>query len=189
MTPLQMHLNEWKTCTKCEYSEKRDRIVLGRGDIPCDILFLGEAPGASENSLGLPFIGKAGKILDRIIVKSIGSLKDSKYKIAFNNVIACIPLVDGHEKEEPDYSCVMECRPRVEEFIRIAQPNLIVCVGKISEEWTDQRHKDSIKIGNIPRAVIQHPASILRMPLAAQSLAEQRCTVILRSAIREHLGE
>lgn len=190
MTPLQMHLEAWKDCTLCQYSETRKRIVLGKGDIPCDILLVGEGPGPSENVLGLPFIGKSGKLLDRILFKALGPPETRKWRIAYNNIIACIPLVEGHEKEEPDPECVIACIPRVEEFIRICKPKLLIAVGTITEDWFDQRHKDSIKVPhNTPIVSMMHPGRILRMPEAAQSMAEHRCSVIISTAVTEYLGE
>ncbi len=189
MTPIQLHLLQWKDCKRCEYSNTRNKIVLGKGDIPCDILMVGEAPGPSEDMLGLPFIGKAGKILDRIINKVFGPVEKRKYRIAYNNIVACIPLIrEGeHEKEEPDAHCIEECKPRLEEFIRIASPRLIVAVGKLSMEWLDKKYKHSIKYGSIPIVTIQHPASILRMPAPAQPTAEHRAKVIIASAVTEYL--
>lgn len=150
---------------------------------------VGEGPGPSENMVGLPFIGKAGKILDRIVHKVFGPVEKRRYKIAYNNIVACIPLISGdtHDKEEPDDSCIQECKPRLEEFIRIAEPRLIIAVGKLSMEWLDQKYKHSIKFGSIPLITIQHPASILRMPLPAQPTAEHRAKVIIASAVREYL--
>ena len=191
MIPLTItdHVNKWKGCTQCEYGETRHKIVLGKGDIPCDILFCGEAPGASENVLGLPFIGKAGKILDRIVYKVFGSPQTNKYRIAYNNIIACIPLVDGHEKEVPDDECIVSCRERLEEFIKIASPKLIIAVGKLSDDWLDQTYKHAVRVPNkTPIVAIQHPASILRMPVAGQSLAEHRCAVIISTAVNQYLG-
>lgn len=189
-----LHVENWKDCNKCQYAETRRKIVLGRGVLPCDIAFIGEAPGVSENMLGQPFIGKAGKILDRIILKALGH--EPKYTVALNNVIACIPLVNGHEKEEPDFDCVMECKPRVEEFLSIASPKLIVAVGKTAAEWLDSTWKDAIQVpkrdddkycGRTPVISITHPAAILRMPFAAQGLAEHKCVVDITTAIAEYL--
>lgn len=188
MTPLDMHLEQWKTCTRCEYHTTRHKIVLGKGDIPCDILFCGESPGQSENMIGVPFVGKAGKLLDRIIFKVFGPISQRKYRLAYNNVIACIPIVSGHEKEEPDASCVKQCKPRLEEFIKISQPKLIVAVGTTANEWLDKSYKHGIKFADtIPLVTIQHPAFILRLPAPAQPLAEHRATVVLSSAVTEHL--
>lgn len=144
MTKWELHVSEWKNCTRCVYSKTRKNVVLARGHIPCDVLFVGEGPGPSEDELGKPFIGKAGKLLDRIVHKVFGPERDRKYKVSFDNIIGCIPLVmdeDGghhHEKEEPDHDCVVLCAPRLEEFIHIAQPKLVIAVGKVSDEWLDK---------------------------------------------------
>lgn len=185
---LRFHIEEWKNCAACEYHRTRRRVVLGKGDVPCDILFIGEAPGDSENNLGKPFVGKSGNLLHtQVVTPVLAAFLPEVYKVAYNNIIACIPLV-GREKEEPDAACVAECKPRLEEFIDIANPRLIVCVGQIATDWMDPVHKLSIKPHRpVPQIHIEHPASILRKPVHAQTLAIHRCKVILISAIREHL--
>lgn len=60
-------VERWKDCTACGLCEHRQKVVLARGSVPCDILFIGEAPGESEDCLGQPFVGPAGQLLDRIV--------------------------------------------------------------------------------------------------------------------------
>ena len=67
MSPLQAHKRRWENCRACPLHEGRKKVVLVRGKIPCDALFIGEGPGGNEDSLGSPFVGPAGKLLDRIV--------------------------------------------------------------------------------------------------------------------------
>lgn len=187
MTHLSIHIQQWANCTLCPYHQVRRNIVLGKGDIPCDVLFIGEAPGDSEDVTGKPFVGKAGKLLDRIINRAFGPPDKRKYRLAFNNVVACIPKV-GDEKEEPDSECVELCKPRISEFIEIANPRMIIAVGKVAANWLEPQWKDRIEYNlSIKVVKIQHPASITRMPEAQQPLAVQQCVVILSTAIHEIL--
>ena len=96
------HKEKWINCYGCDLCEQRDKVVLLRGKIPCDVLFIGEAPGVSEDTLGKPFVGPAGTLLDNIIEES----DPGELKLAWTNVIACIPKDDdGHKvKEPPRYS-------------------------------------------------------------------------------------
>lgn len=66
------HVQTWRGCTACSLSVQRSRVVLYRGQVPCDVLFVGEAPGESEDVVGTPFIGPAGKLLDAMIRGSFG---------------------------------------------------------------------------------------------------------------------
>ena len=67
MTPYQRFVTRWHDCTACELHQTRSRLVLARGCVPADVVIVGEGPGKSEDSLGLPFKGAAGKRLDEII--------------------------------------------------------------------------------------------------------------------------
>ncbi len=78
---------KWKDCQRCKSSNSRTEIVLARGKVPAPILFIGEAPGASEDALGKPFIGPAGKVLDDIITVAL----DGQYDYALTNLVACYP--------------------------------------------------------------------------------------------------
>jgi DNA polymerase len=64
MSRWSEHVERWKDCMACGLCRQRYRICLGRGTVPCDVLFIGEAPGAVENAQGLPFVGPAGQLLD-----------------------------------------------------------------------------------------------------------------------------
>lgn len=195
MTPYQRHVNKWKHCDKCFYSSTRTQVVLARGQLPCDILFVGEAPGVSEDVLGQPFKGPAGKLLDRIIgsaLDSSGTLDDAgsprRWRIAFTNIIACIPVdpITGAKATEPDWDCVVECGPRLEQIVEIAQPQLIVNVGKLAKDRMEPGTKQSIKSASgIPQVNITHPAAILRAQYAARGLMIQRCVVTIRNAAEE----
>jgi DNA polymerase len=179
-----MHIEKWKDCDQCDYHATRKSVVIGKGDVPCDVLFIGEAPGISEDVLGLPFIGKAGKLLDRIVDRALGRQGERKYRVAYTNIIACIPLVEGHTKEEPDHDCILSCVPRLQEFIDICKPKVVIAVGKVAVEWLEQGMKNNprLKNGTLLRS-IQHPSSILRMPQTGQSLAEHKCVVTINNAI------
>jgi uracil-DNA glycosylase len=68
------HVDDWKDCTRCPLHTVRSNVVLARGSIPCDILFVGEAPGRSEDALGKPFVGPAGILLDEMIEDALSGI-------------------------------------------------------------------------------------------------------------------
>ncbi len=179
LSPWVRHQLAWKDCKRCPLCEDRSNIVLARGSLPCDVLFIGEAPGESENVLGKPFCGPAGHLLDTIIEDSIG---EYRAKLAFTNLIACIPREeDGKKLAQPPKESILACAPRVVDFAKIASPRLIVCVGKLSTEWVR-------KIGiQGPLIDIVHPAAILRAPIQQKGLMSQRACVILRDGFDTHV--
>lgn len=168
MTAYQRHVSEWKDCDGCNLSTGRTKVVFARGRIPCDILFVGEAPGASEDLLGKPFIGPAGKLLDRIVENGLRQ----KYRVAFTNLVGCIPI-DETGKGQPSSQDIKACSRKLSELVCIASPKAIVCVGLLAA-------KHVRRDGMINFTEIIHPAAILRMDVSQQGLAIQRCIVALQ---------
>lgn len=186
MTRYELYVKTWKDCGLCHYARTRKRVVLGRADeLPCDVLFVGEAPGESEDVHGIPFFGQAGMLLDEIIRKGV----PEGVSVAINNLTGCIPI-DGGEKGEPDYDCVKACSPRLKQFVDLANPKLLVTVGKHSTEWLDQTWKEAIQLpSGLPQVSIVHPAAILRQPYVNRELSVQHCIVTVRNAVRKHVLE
>lgn len=167
---------------------------MARGTIPCDILFVGEAPGESEDVLGRPFVGIAGKLLDTIIEQSIGAYNKAaaeqgghQFSYALTNLVACIPRGEDHKKVgEPDAECIEECKPRLEKLIEIASPKLIVAVGKLAEQYLEPGYKHSVDVRrDITRISITHPAAILRANPTQKGLMVQRCRVTIVQALED----
>ena len=174
MSPYARHALKWSRCELCELCSRRDNVVLARGTIPCDLLFIGEAPGASEDAIGRPFIGPAGKLLDQIIDTAVATCC---LRIAMTNLVACIPKNEDNTKlKEPTSESINACRSRVEELIDIARPSALVAVGTLATT-----HLDSQKIG-LPVYPVIHPAAILRMSPVQKGMAIQRCIIAVEKA-------
>ena len=179
MTPYQRHCKKWKKCLRCKLCSSRNKVVLARGIIPAEILFIGEAPGTSENALGRPFVGPAGKLLDRIIEQSI----DGQYDYAITNLIACIPLDSEKNKlPEPPKDSILACRPRLAEFVGLVNPKLVVFVGKLATEHA-RGVENSCRLTKTIHII--HPAAILRMDLSQKGLAVKRSIVTIEDAVDE----
>lgn len=149
-------------------------MVLARGTVPCDVLFVGEAPGVSEDVVGKPFVGPAGKLLDRIIDQS-GLANHCTY--ALTNLICCIPREDGSKAGEPSEESILSCRQRLIEFVYLCHPKLIICVGSLAVKHVP------IAVGpNLGYISIVHPAAILRANVAQQGFLIQKCVVTLADA-------
>lgn len=171
------HKAKWSNCQACDLCEGRSNVVLARGTLPCDVLFVGEAPGDSEDVVGKPFVGPAGKLLDEIIQEA--GFSQRRISCAFTNLVACVPKWDG-DKREPTPEEIEACSGRLMALYNLATPSILVQVGKLSEKYAlmfSDFDYDVIKIS------ITHPAAIIRAPLASRSLAIQRCIVTLREAL------
>jgi uracil-DNA glycosylase family 4 len=180
---FQQHCECWKDgcgASICEGARK----VFSRGKLPCDVLFVGEAPGESEDTVGLPFIGPAGKLLDHIVKQAI----PSTLRVAFTNIVCCIPREeDGRKATEPDDDSILACQPRLVEFVEIAKPKLIVCVGAMARDWLSPGYAHSAPIPrSIPRIDVTHPAAILRASIAMKGLLVQKVVANLRNAVEEY---
>lgn len=109
-------------------------------------------------------------------------------RTAFANLLACIPLAeDGSGKvEEPPDESVKACAPRLIELVRLANPRLLVLVGKCPQHWVGGGFKHSLKLHRkIPTVGIVHPAAILRDNVANRGLAVQRCVVTVMDALEK----
>ena len=191
MTLFQQHCQRWANGCGSRICKTATNIVFARGSIPCDVLMTGEAPGESENVLGKPFCGPAGKLLDRIVesaIEMVGRLMDKSFTFGYCNLVCCIPREENgtNKATEPDDADIISCAPRLIEFVKIANPKLIVCVGALAMDWLAPGYKNSIKFHrDIKRIDIVHPAAILRMNLSMRGLAIQRCVVTISNAIEE----
>lgn len=199
---FQQHVNRWKNCTDCPLCEVRTKVVLTRGKIPADLLFIGEAPGPSEDSVGSPFIGPAGSLLDRMIAQAT----PDTIRIAFTNTVACFPRLTAEEKlqeptkkyRDPNEVEIKACHNRLVEFVRICQPKVIVLLGEVAKRAVygeamfslNQDHRQgSTSCGWLPEGQylhffhMIHPAAILKADITKQELMARRCVVTLEEAV------
>lgn len=176
-------VERWRGCQECPLCTQRDKIVLARGVVPCDVLFIGEAPGVSEDSSGLPFDGPAGCILDAIVAAVRASTK-ATFTDAYTNLVCCFPLEAKKTTDHrPDEEEIKECSPRLQEFVEIAMPRLIVTVGTLSDDWSPITAGAGGLPYDVAWATVVHPASITRMPAAQKDMAIRKCVVVIRDAI------
>ncbi|HUH01129.1 MAG TPA: uracil-DNA glycosylase [Kofleriaceae bacterium] len=109
-------------CTRCKLAATRTNIVFGVGDPHAPLMFVGEAPGADEDRIGEPFVGKAGQLLDKMI-EAMGWTRQSVY---IANVLKCRP--PGNRNPEPDET--EACEPFLARQIEAIAPRIIVTLGK-----------------------------------------------------------
>ena len=125
-TPLQVLAEEASACTNCKLATAgRTKVVFGMGDPDADLMFVGEGPGAEEDKQGLPFVGRSGQLLDKVLFEELGLTRDSVY---IANVVKCRP--PGNRDPEPDE--IATCQPWLERQIELIQPKVIVTLGNFA---------------------------------------------------------
>lgn len=174
-TKLQLHVLSCKQCTNCSYHETKLNTVVCRGTFPCDVLFVGEAPGKHEDLRGVPFIGPAGQLLQDLINQSFP--KTVTY--GFTNLICCLPVdpSTGEKAVTPDKKSIKACSPNLDRLIRLSFPRMIVRVGSLAEKYVPLL--PVMKERSIPSISIVHPAFILRSRPIEQSLLIRKTLVNL----------
>ena len=175
------HAQEWQGCHKCPLARSgRHGVVLARGYLPADILFIGEAPGESEDVMGAPFVGPAGRLLNDIIEMAADR---RLFRTAFGNIVGCLPNQSGSHTviniRPPEKQEAMACRPRLEELIHMADPQLVVTLGAIAKRYLPKLPM-SARLVNLV-----HPAAILRMSDQKASLTFKQSVVTLTRYMEE----
>jgi uracil-DNA glycosylase family 4 len=152
-------------CTRCALHQGRTQAVFASGDTAARWMVIGEAPGADEDRLGEPFVGRAGQLLDGMLA-AIGLPRP---QVFVANMIKCRPPQNRDPKTEE----LATCRPYLERQVRLLQPTLILVVGRIAAQnllGTDAplarlRGRVHLVGGlNTPAIVTYHPAYLLRTP-------------------------
>jgi len=159
---LEKYFLEISECQKCALGATRNKFVFGGGDPQANLLLVGEAPGAEEDRLGEPFVGRAGKLLDKIL-KAIDRSRTKDVYIC--NVLKCRPP----NNRDPLASEVEQCEPYLLKQIEIMRPKLIVALGrvagktllKVEQPLKEMRGKLHDYFGT-PLIVTYHPAALLR---------------------------
>lgn len=186
MTDYQKHRELYSGGCGNTICESARNVCLARGTLPCDVLFVGEAPGESEDVLGRPFVGPAGQLLDRMISDALAG---RQLRLAFTNMVGCIPRGDdGKKLAEPDAVEIRGCGDRLIDLISIADPKLIVCVGALATKWLQNPATAGTicpRRTGIRKVHVAHPAAILRANVAQRGLMIQKVVVTLSTAFDE----
>jgi DNA polymerase len=150
-------------CTACRLAGGRNSVVFGSGDPDADLMFIGEGPGAEEDKQGLPFVGRAGELLTKI-VEAIEMRRDGVY---IANIVKCRP--PGNRDPLPDE--VAACRGFLERQIDLVRPRIVVALGRIAaqtllgtETPIGRLRGQWYTVRGVPLMVTYHPAALLRNP-------------------------
>lgn len=140
---LKQIKDEVIACKKCSLSETRTMPVIGAGSHDSHIMFIGEAPGANEDATGIPFCGRAGKILDEVI-ESVGLKRDDVY---ICNVLKCRPPKNRDPKSDEKLVCVDYLKKQIE----IIQPKIICAMGNHATGFIFEQFGLSDKLAGISK--------------------------------------
>ena len=146
-------------CPNCALARTRTQTVPGTGPAPADVMCIGEAPGAREDQIGLPFVGPAGRFLDELLT-SVGLSRESVY---IANIVKCRPP----ENRDPQPVEIATCRGYLEKQIELVDPKVIVTLGRFSmarwfpDETIGRIHGQARRIGSRIVLPMYHPAAAL----------------------------
>jgi uracil-DNA glycosylase len=181
---------EVSDCTRCPLHESRTKAVFGAGNADADLMFIGEAPGAEEDRQGLPFVGRAGQLLNRLL-EEIGMKREDAF---IANVLKSRP--PGNRDPQPDE--IEACWPYLERQINLIQPRVIATLGNFATKKITGSQTGITKVRGTPQVhslggrtvfvfPLLHPAAALRTPALVETLRGDFAK--LPSLLREPLPE
>jgi uracil-DNA glycosylase family 4 len=184
---------EMRDCHDCPLAHSRTKLVFGAGNADADLMFVGEAPGFHEDQQGLPFVGRAGKLLDELLAE-IGL---ERGQVWITNVLKCRP--PGNRDPLPEE--VDACKPYLYRQIELVQPLVICTLGNFATRCLTRSAQGISKCHGRPQVhllggrwlrvvPLYHPAAALRTPACLSALQHDLATVpgLLEEPSPEPLG-
>ena len=180
---LELLRNTCETCHACPLGDTRTNLVFGVGNPNADLMFVGEAPGEQEDLSGIPFVGRAGQLLDRFLY----AVDIPREDVYIANIIKCRPPKNRDPLPEEEEACLGYLR----EQVRIIQPKIIVCLGRIAamklikpDFKITAEHGKWFEKGNFLMTAVFHPAALLRDPRKKEDMLEDMKRI--REKLTEH---
>ena len=166
---------EAAACERCPLAATRTRVVFGAGNADADLMFVGEAPGQQEDLQGLPFVGRAGKLLDELLA-GVGLSRD---EVFITNVLKSRP--PGNRDPQPDE--IEACRPYLDHQIELIEPKVICTLGNFATKLLTRSSRGITGVRGRPQVheiggrtlriyPLFHPAAALRTPRVLEELRE-----------------
>jgi DNA polymerase len=158
---LKVVYEEARGCVRCPLHRTRTNVVFGAGNADADLMFVGEAPGANEDRLGLPFVGQAGKLLDKLL----GEIGMARPEVWVCNVLKCRPP----DNRDPHPNEIAACQDYLRRQVDLIEPVVICTLGNFSTKL----FREEVRIIGT-RAVrlypLYHPAAALYTPSMLETL-------------------
>jgi len=172
---LREYAEQTATCTRCALAEGRTQVVFGAGNPNAELMFVGEAPGFHEDQQGVPFVGQAGKLLERLL-EGIGL---SRADVYIANTVKCRP--PGNRDPVPDE--LAACEPHLFRQIELIEPTLVATLGNFATKLLSGKpagitrvhgHEQEVTLGTrtVSLYPLYHPAAALYTPSMLKVLEE-----------------
>jgi uracil-DNA glycosylase family 4 len=185
---------EVQACTKCPLHETRTKVVFGAGDANADLMFVGEAPGAEEDRQGLPFVGRAGQLLNELL-EGIGLRREDVF---IANVLKNRP--PGNRDPQP--AEIEACEPYLFRQVELIEPTVVATLGNFATKLITQNQTGITRVRGVPQVhelgsrtvfvfPLLHPAAALRTPRMRETLVEDfgRLKELLSEPLPEQRSE
>ena len=167
-------------CTRCPLYETRSKAVFGAGNADADLMFVGEAPGAEEDRQGLPFVGRAGQLLNQML-EEIGLTREDVF---IANVLKSRP--PGNRDPQP--AEIEACEPYLWEQVRLIEPRVVCTLGNFATKLLSGSPTGITKVRGTPQVhelggrmvyllPLFHPAAALRTPAVKETLRADFATI------------
>lgn len=171
---------EVSKCTKCPLHETRTKAVFGAGNADAELMFVGEAPGAEEDRQGLPFVGRAGQLLNQML-EGIGL---SRKDVFIANVLKSRP--PGNRDPQP--AEIAACEPYLFEQVRLIEPKVVCTLGNFATKLLTGSPTGITRVRGTPQVhelggrmvfllPLFHPAAALRTPAVKETLRGDFATI------------
>jgi uracil-DNA glycosylase len=175
MEALATFAEQVSCCTRCLLSQGRTQVVFGVGNPHADLMFVGEAPGFHEDKQGVPFVGQAGKLLDKLL----GGIGLERSEVYIANVLKCRP--PGNRDPQPDE--IESCEPHLFRQIELIQPRVVATLGNFATKLLSGKPTGITRVHGQDQEVtlggnrvllypLYHPAAALYTPAMLNVLQE-----------------
>jgi uracil-DNA glycosylase len=144
-------------CTRCRLAQGRTQVVFGVGNPHADLMFVGEAPGFHEDKQGLPFVGQAGKLLDKLLA-GIGL---SRADVYIANTLKCRP--PGNRDPQPDE--IESCEPHLFRQIELIEPRVVATLGNFATKLLSGKPTGITRVHGVEQETTIGGSSVLLYPL------------------------
>ena len=175
MEALAAFAEQVSTCTRCRLAQGRTQVVFGVGNPHADLMFVGEAPGFHEDKQGVPFVGQAGKLLDKLL----GGIGLERSQVYIANVLKCRP--PGNRDPQPDE--IESCEPHLFRQVELIQPRVVATLGNFATKLLSGKPTGITRVHGQEQEVtlggnrvllypLYHPAAALYTPAMLNVLQE-----------------
>jgi uracil-DNA glycosylase len=174
----------WDGCQRCSLADHRHEVVFYRGDMPCDVLFIGDAPSAEDDITGTPFVGPDGDMLDNPKGKDMDSIitaVDHNFSYAVVQAVGCRPEIEG---QAPSTDQIAECSGRLTSLLTLLEPKVCIFLGITAKKTLKTILR---QIPDCPTLKVIHPRGVLYAG-SNHTLRFKETVMSITSFLREHLS-